>query len=405
MNFPYKSRWIARHLLDAIEFSPVIVLSGARQTGKSTLLQNEAPFKNWPYVTLDDYDTCELATKNPKELLGLHDRMVIDEAQKAPQLLSAIKQQVDRDRSKRFVLSGSAHLLLMKNVTETLAGRCLYFDLLPFSLGEEKDAPVPGLLDALLRGQAVKSSASAKPVSDFHLFRGFLPPVTMLSAEAHIAQWWKGYIRTYLERDLRDLSQIAGLADFRRVMTMLAARSAQICNQADIARSARISQATVSRYINLLEVSGLFATLQPYSKNITKRIVKTPKIYCIDTGLLCSLAGMGQSDRIDSGLRGQMFESLVYQNLMAIAAARGGQLYYLRKQGGIEREIDFLLELDGKVITIEAKASASVDFRDAENMEALKSMLPQWDMGLVIYNGTEVKPLRKDIFAFPCGML
>ncbi|MBN2108889.1 MAG: ATP-binding protein, partial [Deltaproteobacteria bacterium] len=335
MKMLYKSRWITRHLIDAIEFSPVLVLSGARQTGKSTLLQNEAPFKDWSYVTLDDYDACELATKNPKELLGLHDRMVIDEAQKAPQLLSAIKQHVDRDRSKRFVLSGSAHLLLMKNVTETLAGRCLYFDLLPFSLGEEKGVAVPGLFDDMLRGQAGKPPAEVQSVSDFHLFRGFLPPVTYLDTEAHIAQWWSGYIRTYLERDLRDLSQIAGLADFRRVMTMLAARSAQICNQADIARSARISQATVSRYINLLEVSGLFATLQPYSKNITKRIVKTPKIYCIDTGLLCSLAGIGQSERIDSTLRGQIFESLVFQNLMALASARGGQLYYLRKQGGI----------------------------------------------------------------------
>lgn len=401
----YKPRWIAKRLVQAIEFSPVVVLTGARQTGKSTLLQQEYPFKDWPYFTLDDFAVRELAEKNPDELVSIHDRVVIDEVQKAPQLLSAIKKRVDRDGKKRFVLSGSANLLLMKKVTETLAGRCLYFDLLPFTLGEINRRGVQGWIEKFAPGAARRKTAASKPVTDFELYRGFLPPVTFLQKESHIADWWNGYSRTYLERDLRDLSQIANLPDFRKVMTMLAARSAQIFNQADISRSSGVSHATVNRYINLLEVSGLFVKLQPFGRNIKKRLVKSPKVFCLDTGLICSLIGIQTAKKIEESFRGQLFETFIFHNLMSIAAIIGGRLYYLRTQGGLEREIDFLLELNGKIIAIEAKASTKVDLKDAENMEIIKDMLPSMDLGLVIYNGMKVIKLRKNIFAIPCFML
>jgi predicted AAA+ superfamily ATPase len=404
MEWAYKHRWIAEKMRQAIEFSPVTVLSGARQTGKSTLLKHEVPFKDWPYFTLDDPDVHEMADKNPDELVAIHPRMIIDEVQKSPRLLSTIKKYVDRDRDLRFVLSGSANLLLMKNITETLAGRCIYFELLPFASGEYLSKPFPQWFKKL-PPDMVLDSGNPMTVKETDLFRGFLPPVMFLDKESHIADWWNGYIKTYLERDLRDLSQISSIPDFRRMMTLIAAQSAQILNQSGISRSAGISQPTVNRYINLLEISGLFMKLKPYSKNIKKRIVKSPKAYFLDTGLICSLTGIKQAAMIDANIKGRLFETWVFHNLSVIASVLGGELFYLRKQGGLEREIDFIFEIDGKIYPIEVKASEKVTLKDAENMELLKDTLPHWETGLVIYNGTTLQKLRKDVIAVPAGML
>lgn len=406
MTWTYKPRWVAPRLIDAVEFSPVTVLTGARQTGKSTLLRNEAPFKDWPYVTLDDLDVLELAENDPNELAAMHEKMVIDEVQKAPKLMSAIKLQVDRDRNRRYVLSGSAHLLFMKAVSETLAGRALYFELTPFTLGEEAGHPPPDwLADGRPDAVALDAGAKTDPITPERLFRGALPPVTFLDKPDQMAAWWDGYVRTYLERDLRDLSRIANLPEFRKAMALLASRTGQILNAADVARSAGISQATVGRYINLMETGGLFAKLQPFSRNISKRIVKSPKIFCLDTGLACSLSGIRTPGAIESSFRGQLFETLVFHHLAAIASATGGQIYYLRKQGGLEREIDFLMETHSRILTVEVKASEKVGLKDAENMMQLRDMLPDWHGGLVIYNGREVKKLRKDVWGAPISAL
>jgi len=406
MPWTYKTRWITPQLVDAVEFSPIIVLTGARQTGKSTLLRNEAPFKDWPYYTLDDLDVLEMAEKAPKELAALHDRMVIDEVQKAPQLLPAIKLRIDENRDRRYVLSGSAHLLLMKAVSETLAGRALYFELLPFTLGEETGRPLPGwLIEGRFDKIPSPSGSTADAVTAENLFRGSLPPVTFLSKPHQAAAWWEGYVRTYLERDLRDLSNVSNLPDFRKVMTLLAARTAQILNAADIARSVKISQATAGRYISLLETSGLFAKLQPFSRNVAKRVVKSPKIFSLDTGLACSLSRIGAPKNIEPSYRGQLFETLVFQNLSAATGAGAGRLYYLRKQGGLEREIDFILESSGGLIAVEIKSSHTAGLKDAENMVHLQGLLPSWNGGLVIYNGDEIKKLRKDIWAVPLSAI
>ena len=404
MPWTYKPRWIAPRLADTATFSPVVVLTGARQTGKSTLLRHESPFRDWPYVTLDDLEMLELAQNAPNELASLHERMVIDEVQKAPQLMSAIKLQVDQDRDRRYFLSGSAHLLLMRAVSETLAGRALYFELMPFTLGEEAGNPPPDWLSTGRPEEAAAASTRAS-VSPDRLFRGAMPPVAFLTKSSQMADWWDGYVRTYVERDLRDLSQISNLPEFRKAMTLLASRTGQVLNAADIARSAGLSQSTVGRYINLMETGGLFARLQPYSRNVSKRIVKSPKVHCLDTGLACSLCGIRSPRSIDPSFRGQLFETLVFQHLAVIASLNGGHVYYLRKQGGLEREIDFVVELDGRILTVEAKAAESVGPRDAENMTRLRELLPDWHGGLVIYNGTEIRKLRQDILALPLSAL
>jgi len=405
MQWRYKQRWISERIRKATSFSSIVVLTGARQTGKSTLLRFEDPFRSWHYITLDDLDTLSIAKNRPEELLAFSDRLIIDEVQRSPDLLLSVKRAVDDNREKRFILSGSANLLLMKSVSESLAGRALYFDLLPFAWGEENEKEFPQWITHLPENEPPSQAQSANPLPESLLLRGFMPPLLFLTDTEQMSEWWKGYIRTYLERDLRDLTQINNIPDFRKMMGLLAMRSGRILKQSEIARDAGLSQATAGRYINLLEISGLLVKLTPYSKNISKRLVKSPKAYFIDPGLVCALSGFNDMDMIPASFKGSLFESFVCLNLLAVARVARGELYYFRTQGGKEKEVDFILEVDKKIIAIEAKHSTRVGFRDTENLFFLKDMLPNWAAGLIVYNGTDVIKLASDIFAVPCTMI
>jgi len=401
MNWQYRPRWVAERIRQAVSFSPVIVLTGARQTGKSTLLQHEAPFDKWRLINLDDIDSLSMAKERPEELLAISDKIIIDEVQRCPDLLLSIKRAVDKNRERRFILSGSANLILMSSVAESLAGRALYFELFPFSYGEENERDFPQWITTSPQNGPSSADSFSDSLTGAKFFKGSLPPLTFLTNNADIHDWWQGYIHTYLERDLRDLSQISNLPDFRKIMGLLAARNSRILRQSELARAGGMSQATVGRYINLMEVSGLVVKIRPYSRNISKRLVKSPKIYFVDTGLACALAGIKHPDQITESLKGALFESYIFLNLLAVSSVSGGELFYFRTQGGKEREVDFILETDGKVIAIEAKSSTSVSFRDAENIFFLKDILPGLSAGLIIYNGKEVVTLGENIHAVP----
>jgi predicted AAA+ superfamily ATPase len=404
----YKPRWLADKLRTAAEFSPVIVLSGARQTGKSTLLQNEHPFKDWHYITFDDLDALATAQKKPDEILAISHNMVIDEVQKAPKFLHAVKKAVDKDRSRRIVLSGSAKLILMKRVSESLAGRAVYFDLMPFSYGEFMERKYSRWLGSFIETGSLpslemKDYASKKKNGDIAsiLFRGFMPPAALLEKEDHIAAWWRGYIKTYLERDLRDISEISYLPDFRKIMELLALRTANILKQSDVARDTGLSHATTGRYINILEETGLMARVRPYSKNISKRLIKAPKIFITDSGLAAALGGFAAASSIPEAFKGALFESYVFLNLTVIASLIDGDVMYFRTQGGREREVDFVLEKGSKIIGVEVKMSSAVSMKDAENLLFLKDASKRFAGGLVVYSGLEIRQLAANIFAIP----
>ncbi|MCX8026877.1 MAG: ATP-binding protein [Thermodesulfovibrionales bacterium] len=400
----YKTRWIAEKLRNAIDFFPVIILSGARQTGKSTLLQNEMPFKDWHYITFDDLDVLDIAIKRPDEILNISSNLVIDEVQRAPEFLYSVKRAIDRDRDRRIVLSGSAKLLLMKGVSESLAGRAVYLDLMPFSIGELFDKKYSGWLEGFINtGRLDTNKITYYESRDIQesLFRGFLPPVTFLKNSEHITEWWRGYIKTYLERDLRQFAEISYLSDFKRMMQLLALRTANILKQSDISRDAGLSHSTTGRYISILEETGLFTRLMPYSKNISKRLIKSPKVFLLDTGLICSLSGFSTIEAIPEGFKGAMFESLVFLNLSVIASLMSADVMYFRTQGGKEREVDFIIEKGNKIIGIEVKLSDSVSIKDIENLLFLKDETKAFAGGLVIYTGSEIKQLASNIYAVP----
>lgn len=400
---------MADKLRMAAEFSPVIVLSGARQTGKSTLLRNEHPFKSWHYITFDDLDSLAFARKRPDEILNISKDMVIDEVQKAPEFLHAVKKAADKDRSRRIVLSGSARLILMKKVSESLAGRAVYYDLMPFSFGELKGRGYDGWLERFMEtgklpSLSVKDYLEDKEVHGnlgTNLFRGFLPPVALLKKEEHVSTWWKGYIKTYLERDLRDISEIANLPDFRKLMELLALRTANILKQSDIARDAGLSQATAGRYINILEETSLIARVRPFSKNISKRLIKAPKVIVTDPGLAAALAGITSAASLTDQFLGAMLESYVFLNLTAKASLMDGEVMYFRTQGGREREVDFVLEHGKKILGVEVKLAKTVSAGDIDNLLFLKDASKNFACGLVIYSGTEIRQLAQNIFAIP----
>lgn len=409
----YKKRYITKLLIESINVFPVVVLSGARQTGKSTLIQNEEPFSSWQYITLDDLDVLRVALRNPEELLSLSDNLVIDEIQKAPTLMSAIKKAVDKNRKRRFLLSGSARILLMKKVSESLAGRAIYLDLLPFTLGEILEIPFSNWLEQFLNtGEINLKEKLSHILNSFKnstlkklIFKGLLPPLIEIEEENKVCVWWQGYIKTYLERDLRDISEISNLPDFKKILELLALRNASILKQSEIARDAMISNATCGRYINTIEETSLISRIRPYSKNIAKRLIKAPKIIFLDTGMCSNLAGYRSSDEIEETYLGRLLESFVYLHLKILADYNNGEIMYLRTLGGKEKEIDFIVKKGKNLVAIEVKHSKTISYKDIENILFFKNEEKDFFGGIIVYTGDEILKLADKIYAIPWFLL
>lgn len=403
MNKKYKKRWLAEVIRETIDVTPVIVLTGARQVGKSTMLLNESPFSQWQYYDLDDLDARAMAEKSPQALLE-GDFIVIDEAQKVPELLNTIKVAVDRYPKKKILLSGSANLLLMKRVTESLAGRASYFVLRPMTFGEMNDAPPSSTISSLL-GASTTFNLSCKDRKDdlvFLMWRGMLPPLIFFDKVEHIFRWWNGYVLTYLERDLRELSSVSSLVDFRRVMERLAFSTGSLLNETEVAKDTGVSQPTVHRYINLLEVSHVITRVPGYFKSRTKRIVKRAKLYYLDSGLLSHLMGFySPKDLKNSKYFGVVFETFVLHHLQVILDLLPipGRIYHWRTVDG--REVDFVIEWRQHLLPVEVKAKESVSYSDFENIQLFMKEYPVARAGVVVYAGNDLKTFGSKLIAIP----
>ncbi len=401
----YLSRELALRLAQALRRLPVVVLSGLRQTGKSTLLQNEETVsRGHIYRTLDDFATMAAARSNPDALL--EGAAILDEAQRCPDLLVALKRRVDEDRRPgQFVLSGSANLALLGHVSETLAGRAAYFTLYPMTRreirGETQRSP---FLTEFLQAPVLPRFA-ADPVSEREVLTGGLPPVCLGPADA-AAEWFRGYVQTYVERDVRQLSQITDLVAFRTLAQLVAHRTGQILAISDMARDAKLSSATAGRYLNLLEASFLIRRTPPFLKNRSARLIKSPKLHMADSGLGAYLAGVtdiapGRDDR----LRGALFETYAAQNLAALLEAHvpDAQLGYWHEQG--RHEVDFVIEAGRHVVAIEVKAASRWDDGDLASLRAFVSRTPACMAGVLAYNGRQPVKLEGKLWAIPLGHL
>ena len=398
----YKKRWLESRLARAVEVHPVVILTGARQVGKSTLLRNAAPMGGWRYVSLDDLDVLSQAERDPEALWAGTETVVIDEAHRAPGLFLAVKRAVDEKRGMRFVLSGSANFLLLRRISESLAGRAVHFILRPMTWGEQAGLPPPPLLDSLLAGELPPEGRLGRLDPIPLVLKGFLPPLMWLTSREASVEWWGGYVTTYLERDLRDLSQVASLADFRRVMELAALRTGQLVNQTELAHDAGVSQPTVHRYLNLLETSFLLHRVPAFAKSRTKRLIKSPKLYWADPGLAAFLMGHYTEEGLRSSREaGALFENLVLLHLQVLSdlLTPPARIHHWRTVSG--REVDFIVEWGRRLVAVEAKLATKARYADARTLELFLAEHEECRVGVLVYCGDEVVRLGEKIIALP----
>ncbi|MCA9787809.1 MAG: ATP-binding protein [Candidatus Cloacimonetes bacterium] len=388
-------------MTDRLRIMPVVVLSGARQTGKSTLAKAIDPERR--SLSLDDLDTAELARHSPAQLLDLAPTLVLDEVQKEPGLLAAIKLHVDRDRQAgRFLLTGSANLLLMQQVSESLAGRASYLTLWPMTRREQAGLGRAGLWQELLdtpdsQWLDLLRSQPELPEDWKELARrgGFPTPALELNSSAEREIWFDGYVRSYLERDLQDLSSISSLADFRRLMRAAAHRTGQLLNQTELGRDVSLPQPTVHRWLNLLETSTLLVRLPAWSVNRTRRLIKSPKLYWADTGLALHLAGSPEP-------LGAHLENIVLHDLLAWreTALPRVDLFYWRTTTG--DEVDFVIESGSRLLPIEIKSGTTPRVSDTKNLQTFrKEYEGEARTGLLIHTGEMLDWLTPGVLAVP----
>ncbi len=405
----------------ALADTPVVLIHGARQTGKSTLAKafaDEPPGR--AYLTLDDAVVLAAAKHDPDGFIaGLRGPVVIDEVQRVPSLLRAIKASVDRDRTPgRFLLTGSANVLLLPRLAESLAGRIEIITLWPLSQGEIADAPA-GFVDAIFNG--APAPAPPAPTTAAHgrepsmlddlldrvLRGGFPEPVARPSADRRAA-WFRSYLTTILERDVRDMANIADLADLPRLLALVASRAGGLLNYSDLSRGLSMPVSTLKRYFALLEATFLVQTMPAWTTNLGLRLTKSPKVHLIDTGLACELLGADR-DRFaaDDRLRGAMIENFVFMEIVkqaACAAARPRILHFRTVSG---REVDIVLETAaGKVVGVEVKATASPSGADLAGLSALAEAAgDRFVRGLVLYPGSQTIPFGDRFSAVPISSL
>jgi hypothetical protein len=407
-------RILAPEVEAALQRFPVVVLSGARQTGKTTLVQSGAFAEGRSFRSLDDFDVLERAQAQPDSLTQDAERMTIDEVQRAPDLLRAIKREVDRSRRPgRFLLTGSANLSRMQRVSESLAGRAVYLTLWPMTEAEKRGRPSSGPWSSWLEAPDASGARAAAPKAEASgewlpraLEGGY--PVPALSDDAAMrSQWFDGYVRTYLERDLQDIASIAALADFRRLMRLAALRLGQMLNQSELARDAALPQSTTHRYLNLLETSYQIVRVPAFATSRTKRLVKTPKLYWSDTGLAAHLAGVTAPESAATpgdDMPGALLENLVLTQILAWreTVTPRPEVHYWRTHSGLE--VDFVIEHGRRLLPIEVKAGQRARLADAKGLAAFLEDHPKAaPFGVMLYCGREVAMLAKRIVAVPVG--
>lgn len=377
-------RTLAPKLIAAAKRYPIISLTGPRQSGKTTLVR-QALAKH-AYVSLELPEERELALRDPRAFLGqFRGPVILDEVQRAPELFSYLQVAVDDDPTPgRFVLTGSQNFLLLRAVSQSLAGRCAILHLLPFSqaeLGQRR--PI-----ALKRLGTTTFEASVQPPRSFAetAFTGFYPRIHDRSLPPR--EWLASYYQTYLERDVRTVLGIGDLETFGRFVRLCAARSGQVLNLSSLGNDCGVTHTTARRWLSVLEASFLVTLLRPHFENLGKRLIKGPKLYFLDSGLLCFLLGIrGPEDVLHHAQRGAIFETLVLGELHKNFVHRGDtpDIYFWRD--AIGHEIDFVVDLGKQRIGLEAKAGETIAADFFKGLHYWRSLQPRGKIATTLVYG------------------
>ena len=396
---------------DALRRSPVVLVNGARQVGKSTLaraLVAEDVISR--YVTLDDLSTLDAALSDPEGFVAAFKTpVVIDEVQLAPPLFRAIKAEVDRDRRPgRFLLTGSADLSVLPSAADALVGRMEVLTLWPLTQGEILGRS-EGFIDALFSAQhdwAVTEGVDRSLLASAICRGGFPEPVTRALEDRE--PWFRSYVDLVVRRDLSERVDVGGMASVPRLLALLAARTTTLVSLAEVARSLEMPASTVRRYVALLEAAMLVRTIPAFAGDVARRMVKSPKVALVDTGLAAAITGLDEARLLDDPTQfGRLAETFVLNEVERQAGWSVTKVRMMHMRTAAGREVDIVLETwDGRIAGIEVKVGATVGARDFAGLRSLReSVGERFVQGVVVHSGERATPFGPDLWALPASAL
>jgi len=390
-----------------LKIMPVVLVIGARQTGKTTLMESLMQENGWHYVTFDDQMALSLARQAPASWLdSLPKPLIIDEVQRLPEIFLSIKRDVDKNKEPgRYLLTGSANPLLLPNLGDSLAGRTGVLTLYPLSQGEIRQKK-EHFLEHIFSDKV--KFVPVEPENDFYgmILRGGFPSLLKLEDLEDANRWIRSYLQTMLERDVRDISNIQGLRDLPRLFQLLATRSANLLNVSELSRTIGLVNVTLQRYLRLLETVFFIHTLPAWSSNLGKRLTRSPKIHVCDTAVMAQLLDIDEVRlKSDPNLFGQFLESFVFAELMKQKSWSSihCQLFHFRD---LDKEVDFIIErTDGSIVGVEVKSSKQIHTSDLKGLLYLKERFPNFRYGVIFYLGKEIQFLGEKLVALPLEYL
>lgn len=411
MNTPiYRERTLSTTLRRAADMFPAVVVTGPRQAGKTTLVRREFGDTH-TYCSLDDPSLREAARSDPVLLLRrFPPPLILDEIQYAPELLHLVKLDIDehRDHAGRFIITGSQVFSLMQGVTESLAGRAAVLQLQSLGLTEVAGLP-DGDRDPFERLRRSGKQGSERATTDMaldYLVRGGFPEPALRS-DFDPRLWFSSYVQTYLERDVRTLRNVGDLADFQRFLVAVCARAGGLTSWSDIGRDLGVTDKTAHAWASVLETSGQATRVLPFFANVGKRLVKRPKVYLCDVGVMTYLMGIRDREALlGSAAAGGLFEAAVYGQLLRLFQHRGERppIHFWRTSAG--HEVDFIIDDGQRLIPVEAKLTATPRPRHAEAIERFQTLFGERaDHGLVVCLVEERRPLTRSVDAVPLGAI
>ncbi len=416
----YKKRDLEDRIKDSLKIFPVIAITGPRQAGKSTLIKHytENSKEEWKYFSLDNFELRTRIKEDPDIFAdSINTNIVIDEAQKAPELFHSLKELIDQGFPHKIILSGSANFLLMKAITESLAGRIGLLELLPFSLSEAYSMKSNNLITKILNNAGVKellntlNKIEKNKISNDKLLKfvlsGGYPRIHALKRDSHY-EWFQAYISTYIEKDLRDLSQIGNLDAFQKVYRLLAFQTANILNTNSASSDIGVDLKTVKHYSSILETSYQCKFVPAYLSNIRKQLIKKPKVFYLDTGLVnYFLKNESVEEMLNKGGWGNILETYVFSQIYKETKdiTSKPSLYFWRTNNGAE--VDFIISSGTKLFPIEVKSAVKIDHYSIRGLKSFLETAPDKAVtyGIVLYRGKEIALIDKNIIAIPVNYL
>ena len=402
-------RLIKPHIAEALLDTPVVLLAGPRQAGKTTLVRQIAQQQGLRYLTMDDELALLSAREDPVGMIRSLDRAVIDEVQRAPQLLLAIKKSVDEDRRPgRFLLTGSANLMSLPTVADSLAGRMETLSLLPLSQSEIRSRSA-NWIDSAYAGRILKADQPAlgSNLIDRVLHGGYPEAISRPTTKRRVA-WARQYIDALIQRDVRDVAGIEKLDQLPQFLRALAQTAGQMCNYTQLGGQVGLDGKTVSRYVGVFEQMYLLKRIDVWARNRLNRVIKTPKLQFIDSGLLATLLDLTAEETQQDRTRfGNVLETFVFGELLKHTTSADGDYRLMYYRDADKFEVDVVIEnAAGQLVGVEVKAAATVKESDLRGLKKMASLaMRQFKMGVLLYDGTETMPLADGIWAAPLSTL